>query len=402
SRLLDGPNMSTVSSAVWHTMPEFPPYHFFNVSRGQENVGRGKSIYNVAEADAAVALVDMLCTRFPTIKFASKIGVITPYKQQVSQLKSCFRNRFGNGIIDVIDFNTVDGFQGQEKEIIIFSCVRAGSGRGIGFLADVRRMNVGLTRAKCSLFVLGNARSLSNSEYWGDLVRDASHRKLMTECKYPYFGHRMENTSIPSNIFEKDIVITKKRTLPQKKGPIKIARPKSLPDDMGSETETVGEKRKASPVLELLHSKKRGTIDEDVVMEDKSFIDKVRMEKKAAGRGVPIVAPSNSMQKKKVSMAEYNSMRGNDNHNNKSSLFINRKRPGVQKSRHEQHRNWPESISAREKAMMDANKDRMRRYREEERRRDNSSSSSRRDPVRNINSLVNDAQNRYSRDSRHF
>lgn len=54
--------------------------------------------------------------------------MITPYKQQVGQLKSRFQRRFGNNIIDVIDFNTVDGFQGQEKEIIIFSCVRAGQG----------------------------------------------------------------------------------------------------------------------------------------------------------------------------------------------------------------------------------------------------------------------------------
>lgn len=128
SLLLDGPNMEKNSLAVWHDLPEFPPYRFFNVLDGQEKVGRGKSIYNIAEADAAVALVDMLCTKLPTVKFASKIGIITPYKQQVSQLKSKFQRRFGNGIIDVIDFNTIDGFQGQEKEIIIFSCVRAGHG----------------------------------------------------------------------------------------------------------------------------------------------------------------------------------------------------------------------------------------------------------------------------------
>lgn len=99
----------------------------------------------------------------------------------MSQLKSRFQKRFGSRILDVIDFNTVDGFQGQEKDIIIFSCVRAGSGRGIGFLADKRRMNVGLTRAKCSLFVLGHAQSLDRSDYWGDLVVDAQKRRLITD-----------------------------------------------------------------------------------------------------------------------------------------------------------------------------------------------------------------------------
>lgn len=125
--------MDKVSSAVWHALPQFPPYRFFNIMDGQEKLGRGKSIFNVAEADAAVALVDMLCTKLPTVKFASKIGVITPYKQQVGQLKSRFQKRFGNSILDVIDFNTVDGFQGQEKEIIIFSCVRAGYGMCVLF-----------------------------------------------------------------------------------------------------------------------------------------------------------------------------------------------------------------------------------------------------------------------------
>lgn len=51
--------------------------------------------------------------------------------------------------------------------------------RGIGFLADIRRMNVGLTRARCSLFVLGHKRSLMGSQYWGDLVKDAMDRNLL-------------------------------------------------------------------------------------------------------------------------------------------------------------------------------------------------------------------------------
>jgi superfamily I DNA and/or RNA helicase len=68
SRLLDGPDMHKSSSAIWHSLAEFPPYRFFNILDGQEKVGRGKSIFNVAEADAAVALVDMLCTKLPTTK----------------------------------------------------------------------------------------------------------------------------------------------------------------------------------------------------------------------------------------------------------------------------------------------------------------------------------------------
>ncbi|CAI7878872.1 unnamed protein product [Closterium sp. NIES-53] len=71
--------------------------------------------------------------------------------------------------------NTVDAFQGQERDAIILSCVRA-STRGLGFVADVRRMNVAITRAKRSLWILGNAASLQRSPAWAALIDDAKQR----------------------------------------------------------------------------------------------------------------------------------------------------------------------------------------------------------------------------------
>ena len=83
----------------------------------------------------------------------------------------------GNAIIDgMVDINTVDGFQGREKDVIIFSCVRANGGSGIGFLEDIRRMNVGLTRAKYSLWVVGNETSLRASQPWSRFI-DHCHIK---------------------------------------------------------------------------------------------------------------------------------------------------------------------------------------------------------------------------------
>lgn len=79
--------------------------------------------------------------------------------------------------------STVDGFQGREVDVVIFSCVRAPSaagggsyGSGIGFLADRRRMNVAITRARRSLVVLGNARRLSSDETWKALLDHAASR----------------------------------------------------------------------------------------------------------------------------------------------------------------------------------------------------------------------------------
>lgn len=102
---------------------------------------------------------------------------MTPYKEQRRTLKRELRRRFGPDIDHHLEISTVDGYQGQEKEIIIFSCVRTCESRGIGFLNDARRLNVALTRAKCSLFILGRSDTLARNSLWGELIKDAKERK---------------------------------------------------------------------------------------------------------------------------------------------------------------------------------------------------------------------------------
>lgn len=123
-----------------------------------------------------------------------RIGIITPYKCQLSLLRSRFSHSFGASLIVDMEFNTVDGFQGREVDILILSTVRAGdssphSGKNsssIGFVADARRMNVALTRAKFSLWVLGNSRTLQVNPDWGALLKDAKERNLVVSVKKPY------------------------------------------------------------------------------------------------------------------------------------------------------------------------------------------------------------------------
>ncbi|KAK5689567.1 DEAD-box type RNA helicase, partial [Elasticomyces elasticus] len=114
------------------------------------------------------------------VDFTGKIGIITPYKGQLREMKTRFAARYGNEIFSKVDFNTTDAFQGRESEVIIFSCVRA-SNKGIGFLSDIRRMNVGLTRAKSSLWVLGNSQSLVQGEFWKSLIVNARSRSVYTD-----------------------------------------------------------------------------------------------------------------------------------------------------------------------------------------------------------------------------
>ena len=168
----------------WHHSPLMGPYRFFNV-QGYSTRDSRNSLVNVKEAEVVMQLYHRLVTDCAGYQFFGKIGVITPYKGQLKLLRQEFSRRYGEGILSAVEFNTTDAFQGRESEIIIFSCVRSraeGSRpEGIGFLKDIRRMNVGLTRAKSSLWVLGDAGALARGEYWKKLVEDAKDRNLFTD-----------------------------------------------------------------------------------------------------------------------------------------------------------------------------------------------------------------------------
>lgn len=127
--------MDSKTSQPWHLQEKFGPYKFFNVV-GQEESGQSHSLVNRAECQMAVALYARLCKEFSSFDFNFRVGVISMYRAQIGELKRAFVQRFGSDIVGKILFHTVDGFQGQEKDVIILSCVRAGPGvQNIGFLA---------------------------------------------------------------------------------------------------------------------------------------------------------------------------------------------------------------------------------------------------------------------------
>ncbi|EIW80969.1 hypothetical protein CONPUDRAFT_104043 [Coniophora puteana RWD-64-598 SS2] len=188
-RLQDGPGMAEKTRQVWHDNPLLGTYRFFNVSKGQESESNGRSLKNVLESQVAVALFSRLRTEYKGIDFDFRVGVVSMYRGQVLELQRAFEQRFGADIKGKVQFHTVDGFQGQEKDIIILSCVRAGPGlQSVGFLSDVRRMNVSITRAKSSLFILGNAATLERSDSnWRQIIQDARTRNVLTDVGPSYF-----------------------------------------------------------------------------------------------------------------------------------------------------------------------------------------------------------------------
>ena len=151
ARLLDGPGMAKLRIRPWHQSKVLGPYRFFDVQGHHQSAPRGHSLINLAEIEIALKLFHRLVTDYKGYDFRGKVGIITPYKSQLRELKTRFAQRYGDSVFATAEFNTTDAFQGRESEIIIFSCVRASLNKGIGFLSDIRRMNVGITRAKCSL-----------------------------------------------------------------------------------------------------------------------------------------------------------------------------------------------------------------------------------------------------------
>ncbi|KAF5019905.1 hypothetical protein F66182_8067 [Fusarium sp. NRRL 66182] len=180
-QLADGQNMHELRQQPWHRSALLGPYRFFDVQGVQERGHMGQSLVNTKELEVAIQMYDRFSNEYRECDLTGKIGIITPYKAQLYELRNRFRSRYGEGITNIIEFNTTDAFQGRECEIIIFSCVRASSTGGIGFMTDIRRMNVGLTRAKSSLWILGDSRALVQGEFWRKLIEDAQTRDRYTK-----------------------------------------------------------------------------------------------------------------------------------------------------------------------------------------------------------------------------
>jgi superfamily I DNA and/or RNA helicase len=102
------------------------------------------------------------------------IGIISPYKAQVAKLREMLReDAFFANFNENIQIHTVDGFQGQERDIIYISLVRSNNDSEIGFLADTRRMNVALTRARKKLVVVCDSATLGGNAFYADLFQYA-------------------------------------------------------------------------------------------------------------------------------------------------------------------------------------------------------------------------------------
>ncbi|AQK62887.1 putative helicase MAGATAMA 3 [Zea mays] len=181
--LQDGEGLSR--KRPWHSYSCFGPFCFFDVDGIESQPSGSGSWVNQDEVEFITLLYHQLALRYPELKSSPEVGVISPYRHQVKLLKDSFRSTFGDQSRELIDVSTVDGFQGREKEIVIFSCVRCNKEQKIGFVSDFRRMNVAITRAKSAVLVVGSASTLKQDKHWNNLVESAKERNCLFKVPKP-------------------------------------------------------------------------------------------------------------------------------------------------------------------------------------------------------------------------
>ena len=187
------------------------PLFFWHIVGTEEYSSSGTSYINTLEADVILKILKFLLIQ--KVKLSS-IGIITPYKGQRIYLQNFLCKELNIPIFSIhsLEINSIDSFQGREKDFIILSTVRSSKSGGIGFLNNERRLNVALTRAKFGMIVIGNSLVLKQNIYWNNLLCHFSQKKLLFE------GNSIDSLSNSSLVFEIKLNIDEKNQHSNKKG----------------------------------------------------------------------------------------------------------------------------------------------------------------------------------------
>ncbi|KAM6567390.1 hypothetical protein CsatA_026518 [Cannabis sativa] len=179
NQILDAPNVKRESYEK-HYLPGsmFGTYSFINVVGGREEKDDdGRSRKNMVEAALVIKILHNLYKAWRETKIELSIGVVSPYSAQVVAIQEKLGKKYEKFDGFRVKVKTIDGFQGGEEDIIVLSTVRSDIGQSLDFISKPQRVNVALTRARHSLWILGNERTLANCQsIWEALVIDAKKR----------------------------------------------------------------------------------------------------------------------------------------------------------------------------------------------------------------------------------
>lgn len=152
----------------WIDTPEGMDYQ-------EQQAGDGLSRQNPAEAELTLQSLKDYFIKIGKDRILYErvdVGIISPYRGQVSLLRRMLRrDSYWKPFRHLITINTIDGFQGQERDVIVISMVRNNDEGDVGFLRDLRRMNVAITRARMKILFIGNRTTLSHYPFYRRLLR---------------------------------------------------------------------------------------------------------------------------------------------------------------------------------------------------------------------------------------
>ncbi|GFR25052.1 probable helicase senataxin [Trichonephila clavata] len=185
-------NLLTTAPQIDIQYNDFPvfPYVVYDILDSQES----SSSNSKTNSNEALVIVK-ICSELLRLNSHISIGIITPYQAQCALYSKSLKQ---NPNYRHIEVNTVDSFQGREKDIIIVSCVRANNGTGgIGFLSCKKRLNVAITRARKCLIICIHSNTLIQDENWKKLIEDAKERGcLKTVASYKDIQYIFASTMI--------------------------------------------------------------------------------------------------------------------------------------------------------------------------------------------------------------
>ena len=169
------------STAIEGNQTSVPSVEDKEASFHEQFVGSSFGRINKGEAELTLKTLKDYFTKIGRQRVLDEridVGIISPYRAQVQYLRSLIKKReFFKPYRSLVSVNTVDGFQGQERDVILISLVRSNEEGQIGFLRDLRRMNVAITRARMKLIILGNVRTMTRHPFykklWDSLSTDS-------------------------------------------------------------------------------------------------------------------------------------------------------------------------------------------------------------------------------------
>ncbi|KAG9137019.1 hypothetical protein Leryth_013854 [Lithospermum erythrorhizon] len=180
NKIVDGPNVKIKSyDRRFLKGTLFGSYSFIDVPNGIEAISDKGSKTNMAEVFVVAEIIAMLSKVSITTKQKIRVGCISPYKAQAFLMQEKLGKKYSTDVDSNFSVNvrSVDGFQGGEEDVIIISTVRCNGNGSVGFLSNLQRANVALTRARHCLLILGSGATLTKSStIWKKIVIDAKSR----------------------------------------------------------------------------------------------------------------------------------------------------------------------------------------------------------------------------------